>query len=68
MSQSVGRMRFRKTSTNQTFMHSYEETFYGPPSGFWKELLQLFSFGFLGKSKGTDERRESVASNAGGGT
>ncbi|KAI7121851.1 hypothetical protein KC316_g18229, partial [Hortaea werneckii] len=43
---------------------AYEETFYGPPSSFWKEMLNLFSFGLLGKQPEADRRHHSIDAGA----
>ncbi|GAB1740071.1 hypothetical protein NU219Hw_g4991t1 [Hortaea werneckii] len=43
---------------------AYEETFYGPRSSFWKEMLQLFSFGLLGKQPDVDKRTNSIDAGA----
>ncbi|RMZ08628.1 hypothetical protein D0862_03895 [Hortaea werneckii] len=43
---------------------AYEETFYGPPSSFWKEMLNLFSFGLLGKQPEADKRTNSIDAGA----
>jgi yeast amino acid transporter len=41
---------------------AYEETFLGPPVGFWREMLQLFTFNRLGRVEGgNDKRTGSVA-------
>jgi amino acid transporter len=37
---------------------AYEETFYGPPVGFWREILQVVG---IGRTKGgNDQRRGSI--------
>lgn len=36
---------------------AYEDTFLSPPVGFWREMLQLFSFNLLGKVEGGNDRR-----------
>lgn len=38
---------------------AYEETFYSPPVGFWREMIQIV--GLTRKSGGNDQRRASVA-------
>lgn len=38
---------------------AYEESFITPPSGFWKEMGQLF--GYKRTKEGNDRRRSSVA-------
>ncbi|KAI6801886.1 putative amino acid permease [Hortaea werneckii] len=43
---------------------AYEETFYGPPSSFWKEMLNVFTFGLLGKQPEADQRSASIDAGA----
>lgn len=38
---------------------AYEESFIGPPSGFWREIAQMF--GFKRNKGGNERRRSSVA-------